>query len=68
VAGPQAGGGEVLAGVLPVFQTPFGERDQIDYPALEKRLGPVAGVLDAAGRDEVDRLAGLLRAAVGGQS
>ena len=36
MAGPQAGAGEALAGVLPVFQTPFGDRDQVDYPALEK--------------------------------
>ena len=40
MAGPRAGGGEggSLAGVLPVFQTPFDGRDQIDYPALEKLL------------------------------
>jgi dihydrodipicolinate synthase/N-acetylneuraminate lyase len=31
-------GGEGLAGVLAVFQTPFGDRDRIDYPALEKLL------------------------------
>ena len=38
VAGPQAGAGGNgnLAGVLPVFQTPFDDRDRIDYPALEK--------------------------------
>ena len=29
-------GAEDLAGVLAVFQTPFDDRDRIDYPALEK--------------------------------
>ena len=33
-AGAGAPGG--LAGVLPVFQTPFDDHDRIDYPALEK--------------------------------
>jgi len=38
VAGLRAGAGDHgdLAGVLPVFQTPFDDRDRIDYPALEK--------------------------------
>ena len=31
-----AGGNGDLAGVLPVFQTPFDDHDRIDYPALEK--------------------------------
>ena len=29
-------GGQQLAGVLPVFQTPFDDQYRIDYPALEK--------------------------------
>jgi 4-hydroxy-tetrahydrodipicolinate synthase len=38
VAAQRAGAGDDgdLAGVLPVFQTPFDDRDRIDYPALEK--------------------------------
>ena len=32
----EAGSNGDLAGVLPVFQTPFDDRDRIDYPALEK--------------------------------
>ena len=32
----EARGHADLAGVLPVFQTPFDDRDRIDYPALEK--------------------------------
>ena len=31
-----AAASEGLAGVLAVFQTPFDDRDRIDYPALEK--------------------------------
>ena len=33
---PGGAGAEDLAGVLAVFQTPFDDRDRIDYPALEK--------------------------------
>ncbi len=38
MAGERAGAADHgdLAGVLPVFQTPFDDRDRIDYPALEK--------------------------------
>jgi dihydrodipicolinate synthase/N-acetylneuraminate lyase len=45
VAGQRAGaGGDAhLAGVLPVFQTPFDDHDRIDYPALEKLFDWVFG-------------------------
>ena len=38
MAGERDGGAvsEGLGGVLAVFQTPFDDRDRIDYPALEK--------------------------------
>ena len=40
MAGEREGnaGDQGLAGVLAVFQTPFDDRDRIDYPALEKLL------------------------------